>query len=272
MSGKLVHSIRDHPNHDRPLNGGMWGGTRAAVPDMKTAVRKWSNREAYMGDLDFLNQVGPVATEGRSRPARKASVAGVVGFDVLRARALSSAVCRLCGRDQPSRPRRCHMTPTRAPSIPMRSPSRRLARPTSSTWARSSSAMGDRAKTTSSPSCSIGRRRGPAVASRRGSTGEGQHARQTQLIEDSRHTRFHHRMTGERRRISHHAHAHRHGGTPSHAHANSKCHDTRVQWRVRGVGTRAGIGCVRGVNYRCRPLLGLIGDRHAELYSTTLPR
>ena len=57
MSGKLIHSIRDHPNHDRPLNGGMWGGTRAAVPDMTAAVRKWSNREAYMGDLDFLNQV-----------------------------------------------------------------------------------------------------------------------------------------------------------------------------------------------------------------------
>ena len=56
-SGKAIHSIRDHPNHDRPLNGGMWGGTRNAVPDMAQLVRKWSNRDAYMGDLDFLNQV-----------------------------------------------------------------------------------------------------------------------------------------------------------------------------------------------------------------------
>ena len=57
QSGKLIHSLRDHPNHDRPLNGGMWGGRKGAVPDMKTIVRKWSNRDKYMGDLDFLNQV-----------------------------------------------------------------------------------------------------------------------------------------------------------------------------------------------------------------------
>ena len=57
MSGKLIHSLRDHPNHDRPLNGGMWGGTKGAVADMASLVRKWSNRDAYMGDLDFLNQV-----------------------------------------------------------------------------------------------------------------------------------------------------------------------------------------------------------------------
>ena len=56
QSGKRVHTLRDHPNHDRPLNGGMWGGVKLAVADMATLVRKWSNREAYMGDLDFLNQ------------------------------------------------------------------------------------------------------------------------------------------------------------------------------------------------------------------------
>ena len=55
-SGKRVHSIRDHPNHDRPLNGGMWGGVKSAVPDMANLVKGWSNRESYMGDLDFLNK------------------------------------------------------------------------------------------------------------------------------------------------------------------------------------------------------------------------
>jgi len=54
-SGAMVHSLRDHPNHDRPLNGGMWGGRKGAVADMPTLVRKWSNRDEYMGDLDFLN-------------------------------------------------------------------------------------------------------------------------------------------------------------------------------------------------------------------------
>jgi hypothetical protein len=56
-SGKQIHSIRDHPNHDRPLNGGMWGGVKGAVADMETLVKKWQNRDKYMGDLDFLNQV-----------------------------------------------------------------------------------------------------------------------------------------------------------------------------------------------------------------------
>ncbi|KAL3929819.1 MAG: hypothetical protein SGPRY_001796, partial [Prymnesium sp.] len=55
-SGHRIHSLRDHPNHDRPLNGGMWGGVRGTVPDMKDLVAAWSNRDAYMGDLDFLNQ------------------------------------------------------------------------------------------------------------------------------------------------------------------------------------------------------------------------
>ena len=57
QSGKAVHSIRDHPNHDRPLNGGLWGGTKNAVPDMAQLIKRWSNRDAYMGDLDFLNQL-----------------------------------------------------------------------------------------------------------------------------------------------------------------------------------------------------------------------
>ena len=66
-SGKAVHSLRDHPNHDRPLNGGMWGGVKGAVPDMTEIVKRWSNKQEYMGDLDFLNQVV------WPRPAVKAS-------------------------------------------------------------------------------------------------------------------------------------------------------------------------------------------------------
>ena len=73
QSGKAVHSIRDHPNHDRPLNGGMWGGTRAAVPDMRELVQKWSNRDKYMGDLDFLNkQVWPREAVQKSQIAHDA--------------------------------------------------------------------------------------------------------------------------------------------------------------------------------------------------------
>ena len=35
----------------------MWGGVKNAVPDMERLVRGWSNRNAYMGDLDFLNKL-----------------------------------------------------------------------------------------------------------------------------------------------------------------------------------------------------------------------
>ena len=33
----------------------MWGGVKGAVPEMTELVGAWSNRERYMGDLDFLN-------------------------------------------------------------------------------------------------------------------------------------------------------------------------------------------------------------------------
>ena len=45
QSGTLVHSLRDHPNHDRPLNGGMWGGRKGAVPDMASLVRELSSTQ-----------------------------------------------------------------------------------------------------------------------------------------------------------------------------------------------------------------------------------
>lgn len=55
-SGKGVHSIRDHPNHERPLNGGMWGGVHGAVKDMTKYVKAFSNKGKYGGDLTFLNE------------------------------------------------------------------------------------------------------------------------------------------------------------------------------------------------------------------------
>lgn len=55
-SGKGVHSIRDHPNHERPLNGGLWGGTKGSVKGITEMVRKFSNKGKYGGDLTFLNE------------------------------------------------------------------------------------------------------------------------------------------------------------------------------------------------------------------------
>ena len=59
-SGFSIHSIRDHPNHDRPLNGGLWGGVRGAVKDIKRKMRD-AKRNGYGADLSFLNdQVWPL--------------------------------------------------------------------------------------------------------------------------------------------------------------------------------------------------------------------
>ena len=52
-SGYSIHSIRDHPNHDRPLNGGLWGGVRGAVKNIKKMMRD-ASRNGYGADLVFL--------------------------------------------------------------------------------------------------------------------------------------------------------------------------------------------------------------------------
>ena len=53
-SGYSIHSIRDHPNHDRPLNGGLWGGVRGSVKNIKKLMRD-ASRNGYGADLVFLN-------------------------------------------------------------------------------------------------------------------------------------------------------------------------------------------------------------------------
>lgn len=54
-----VHSIRDHPNHRRALNGGMWGGVKGAIPDMENKIYLYlssAERTDYGADLRFLDK------------------------------------------------------------------------------------------------------------------------------------------------------------------------------------------------------------------------
>jgi len=55
-SGKSVHSIRDHPNHERPLNGGMWGGVKGSVKGITGMIKASQFMKKYGGDLTFLNE------------------------------------------------------------------------------------------------------------------------------------------------------------------------------------------------------------------------
>ena len=61
-----VHTMRDHPNHNRPLNGGLWGGTRRVREllrgvTMLSRIQSFSARnphalDRYSSDLTFLGR------------------------------------------------------------------------------------------------------------------------------------------------------------------------------------------------------------------------
>ena len=56
-SGRPVHVIRDHVNHcSRPMNGGLWGAVKNAIPFMNESLQSWSKKDAYADDLDFLQE------------------------------------------------------------------------------------------------------------------------------------------------------------------------------------------------------------------------
>ena len=51
------HVIRDHVNHCLVMNGGMWGGVKGALPNIKADILDWSSRDEYTADLKFLEKV-----------------------------------------------------------------------------------------------------------------------------------------------------------------------------------------------------------------------
>ena len=57
--------MRDHPSHsDWPMSGGMWGGTRDAMPDMMDTIKKNAHSDAYVMDMQFLkDSVWPRAND-----------------------------------------------------------------------------------------------------------------------------------------------------------------------------------------------------------------
>lgn len=56
-SGKCIHSIRDHVNHIRPINGGMWGGRKNCIPGgIATKIAPY-NKGKYMRDIEFLETI-----------------------------------------------------------------------------------------------------------------------------------------------------------------------------------------------------------------------
>ena len=57
LSKRPIHIVRDHVNHCIPMNGGMWGGVKGAIHNMKQLIHDWSNKDEYGADLHFLEDV-----------------------------------------------------------------------------------------------------------------------------------------------------------------------------------------------------------------------
>jgi hypothetical protein len=53
----LIHVMRDHPYHNVPILGGMWGAKRYAIPDMKELIAEWNKEDRWQTDQDFLRDV-----------------------------------------------------------------------------------------------------------------------------------------------------------------------------------------------------------------------
>ncbi len=58
-SNYSIHILRDHPAHCRPINGGLWGGKKGAIPDMGDLIEKFAYAQefVYGADQDFLSSV-----------------------------------------------------------------------------------------------------------------------------------------------------------------------------------------------------------------------
>lgn len=55
-SGKSIHIIRDHPQHDVPILGGLWGVRNGAIPTFLDALVRYTPNGYYGEDQEFLTK------------------------------------------------------------------------------------------------------------------------------------------------------------------------------------------------------------------------
>lgn len=56
-SGKVLHIMRDHPKHEMPIMGGMWGCRANAFRDIADLIARWNRFDRYGCDQEFLARV-----------------------------------------------------------------------------------------------------------------------------------------------------------------------------------------------------------------------
>lgn len=56
-SGRPLHIMRDHPKHEMPIMGGMWGCIARHFRDISSQIEKWNHFSEYGCDQEFLSRV-----------------------------------------------------------------------------------------------------------------------------------------------------------------------------------------------------------------------
>jgi protein O-GlcNAc transferase len=56
-SGKAFHIMRDHPNHDSKILGGMWGARTRYLNDMENLINQYTKNNYWQIDQEFLNEI-----------------------------------------------------------------------------------------------------------------------------------------------------------------------------------------------------------------------
>ena len=56
-SGKVLHIMRDHPKHEMPIMGGMWGCRASAFRNLDQLILKLGRFDRYGCDQEFLARV-----------------------------------------------------------------------------------------------------------------------------------------------------------------------------------------------------------------------
>ena len=56
-SGKSLHIMRDHPKHEMPIMGGMWGCRTAKLRDMQALIISRGKFDRYGRDQEFLSKI-----------------------------------------------------------------------------------------------------------------------------------------------------------------------------------------------------------------------
>lgn len=55
-SDKLFHIMRDHPYHNVPILGGMWGVKNPLLKNMKNLIQEYTRENFYQVDQNFLKE------------------------------------------------------------------------------------------------------------------------------------------------------------------------------------------------------------------------